>query len=81
MPDVGLEEIRPAQLVLGRHGIDSDHPVDIGVALNASYEPAPQLPCDSSDEHDLSQDQPFLPTLVPRVSRAVTPRYRVVVAL
>ena len=61
MPDIGFEEFGSAQMVLRWHGVDPDHPVDVRIALDTADEPAAQLPCDSRDEHDLAQDQPFLP--------------------
>lgn len=79
MPDIGLEEFGAAQMVFRCHGVDPDHPVDVGIALDAADEPAAQLACDSRDEHDLAQDQPFLPAAT-AVAELSGPRYRVGVA-
>lgn len=57
LPDVRLDEVGPAQMVLRCHRVHGDHPVHLRVTLDASYEPAPQLSGHSGHEHDLSQDQ------------------------
>ena len=55
----------PPEMVLGRHRVDADHPVHLGIPLNAPHEAAPQLAGHPGDEHDLAQDQrlPFWSTL------------------
>jgi hypothetical protein len=57
LPDIGTDEFRTAQMMLGRDRVHSDHPVHTGVALNAPYETASELPRRSGHEHDLAQDQ------------------------
>jgi hypothetical protein len=44
-------------MVLGQHRVHGDHPVNLGVTLDPSYEPASQLTGHPGDEHDLPQDQ------------------------
>lgn len=55
----------------GRHRVHSDHPVHLGITLDASYETAPELPGHPGHEHDLAQDQ-RLPSVaaLPRPSSA-----------
>ena len=67
--------------MLGRHRVDRDHPVDLGLALHPPHEAAAELPRDSGDEHHLAHVQrlpegmlsPYLPR-VPRTAAKHPPR-------
>ena len=57
LTDVGLDEVRAAQMVSRRHRVHRDDPVDLRVTLDPPDEPASQLTGHTGDEHDLPQDQ------------------------
>ena len=61
LPDVGLDEVGSAQMVLGWHRVHGDDPVDLRVTLDPSYEPAPQLRATPVTSTTLPKISAFLP--------------------
>ncbi len=75
LPDVRLDEVRAAQMVLGPHRVHGDHPVHLGVPLDPPHEAAPSC-----------RATPVTSTTFPKISAFLSPccrrpTYRVAVAL
>ncbi len=65
LPDVRLDEVGAAQVVLGRNRVHADDPVHLGVPQDPPDKAASQLPGHPGHEHDLSQDQRLPLALLP----------------
>ncbi|GAA3223830.1 hypothetical protein GCM10020256_32260 [Streptomyces thermocoprophilus] len=65
LPDVGPYEVGAAEVVLGRHRVHRDHPVDLRISLDPPDEPAPSGRATPVTSTTFPKISAFLPDLVP----------------